>query len=520
MNQQHNQKYHLHHLIKSMSISEKGYFKKYYAKYGGSQSYLDFFDAVDDMEDYDEEKIREIFVKEGFVNQLSVAKNYLIKNILKSLRAYHSESSKYMELNELMIDIEIMYQKRLSGICDKLIKKARKLMESAELFNKYSELASWEIRLANLEGYSKDKEKKVKEIYDFALDGIEKDKNLTAYRHLAYHLFNLSLKEGATRQEENIKFASEFLRNPLLSSENNALSITAKGIYHNIMSKIYEIQYDYQHCYLSSKKFADIIHENPSIFENNVTNYVLPAHYNLLLTCIYLNKKEPFFENLRRMEQIPERYPAGVNPMLDKIIKLMAANAEIQYYVQNGYFQEAVNLVPKAEKVVDDDNSIGFLSLKVEIYYNIAYAYFGMGNYSTCIDWLNRFIQKEQLDLREDLLAYAWLLSLTSHYELKNFRYLGYKLKTTFNFISKMQKVHKFEGTTLDFIKKLIKSKSEEQSTELMKTYKTIFEEMEKDPYERVALKSFDITSWIDSHLSGKSFAEIAKLKNQLLKTP
>jgi hypothetical protein len=517
---QHNQKFHLHELIKSMSVSEKGYFKKYYSKYGGNQSYLDFFDAIEDMEDYNEEKIRLKFEDEGFINQLSVAKNYLIKNILKSLRAFHSDSSVHIELNELMIDIEIMYRKRLSGICEKLIKKARKLMESAELFNKYSELSSWEIKLANLESYSKDKEKKVKEIYDFAQDGIEKDKNLTAYRHLAYHLFNLSLKEGATRQEENIKFAAEFLRNPLLSSENNALSITAKGIYYNIMSKIHEIQYDYDKCYIASKKFADIIHDNPAIFENNVTNYVLPALYNLLLTCIYLNKKEPFFENLRRMEQISERYPAGYSPILDKIIRLMAANAEIQYYVQNGYFKEALSLVPNAEKVVDDDNSIGFLSLKVEIYYNIAYAYFGMGNYSTCIDWLNKFIQKEQLDLREDLLAYAWLLNLTSHYELQNYRYLGYKLKTTYNFISKMHKVHKFESTTLDFIKKLIKSKSEEQSKEIMINYRQIFEEMEKDPYERVALKSFDITSWIESHLNKIPFAEIAREKNQLLKTP
>lgn len=514
------QKFHLHELIKSLSISEKGYFKKYYAKYGGNQSYLAFFDVIDGMDQYDEEKIKTDFAEEGFTNQLSVAKNYLIKNIMKSLRAYHSESSKYMELNEMMIDIEILYNRRLSDLCRKSVKKARRIMQEGELFNKYSELASWEIRLANLEPYSKEKEKKVKEIYAFALEGIEKDKNLTAYRHLAYHLFNLSLKEGATRQEENVQFASEFLRNPLLSGEHNAQSITAKGIYYNIMSKIYEIQYDYENCYIASRKFVDLIHEHPLIFESNVTNYVLPAHYNLLLTCIYLNKKEPFFENLRRMEQIPERFPSPNSPVLEKIVKLMAANAEMQYYVQNGYFEEAVKIVSKAELVLDDDNSIGFLSVKVEIYYNIAYAYFGMGDYSTSIDWLNRFIQKEHIELREDLLAYAWLLNLTNHYELQNFRYLGYKLKTTYNFISKMQKVHKFEETTLDFIKKLIKVKGDNQFKEIMKEYRDIFIKLEKDPYERVAIKSFDILSWLESHLTGRTFAEIARERNQMLKTP
>ncbi len=515
------QKYHLHELIKSLSVSEKGYFKKYYAKYGGNQSYLSFFDAVDSMEEYDEDKIKDDFAAEGFTNQLSVAKNYLIKNILKSLRAYHSESSKQMELNELLIDIEILYNKRLADLCKKLVKKARRIMQDAELFNKYSELSSWEIRLANLEPYSKEKEKKVKEIYDFAIEGIEKDKNLTAYRHLAYHLFNMSLKDGATRQEENVKFANEFLRNPLLSSEQNAKSITAKGIFYNIMSKIYEIQYDYENCYVVSKKFVDLIHDNPLVFEGNVTNYVLPAYYNILLTCIYLNKKEPFFQNLKRMEEVPERYPTGnTDPILNKIVKLMATNAEMQYYVQNGYFHEAINLVPKAESVLDDDNSIGFLSVKVEIYYYIAYAYFGIADYSSSIDWLNKFIQKEHIELREDLLAYAWLLNLTNHFELQNYRYLGYKLKTTYNFISKMKKVHKFEETTLDFIKKLIKSKDDSQFKETMKEYRDIFAELEKDHYERVALKSFDILSWLESHLSGQPFVEIVAKKNQQLKTP
>jgi hypothetical protein len=83
-----------------------------------------------------------------------------------------------------------------------------------------------------------------------------------------------------------------------------------------------------------------------------------------------------------------------------------------------------------------------------------------------------------------------------------------------------MQKVHKFEETTLDFIKKLIKSKTDEQYKETMIEYKAIFEVLEKDPYERVALKSFDIISWLESHLTGRSFADIAREKNQQLKTP
>lgn len=511
------QKQHLFQLIKSLTISEKGYFKKYYTKYGENQAYLQLFDAIDEQEDYNEEAIKKRFKNKGFVKQFSVAKNYLIKNIMRGLRAYYSESSKDIQLHELLIDIEILYKRRLIDQCQKVIKKAKKIALDAELFNKYSEIALWELRLHILKPFSERAAQKVEEIHTFAKEGAAKDKNLTGYRHLAYHIFKRSMKEGTSRKQEDMKaFVDIYANNPLLMSEKEALSTTAQGSYHNLWSKLYEIQYDYKNSYESSLAFVKLIQSNPSIFEDYVSAIVIPGHYNLLATCAYLNKTESFFENLDYLKRLPEIYKQS-DKVIHRILDFYCANIELLYYVQNAYYAKALEVIPKAAELIADrsNDSLGFLFIKIEMCYSIAYTYFGVADYDKSIDWINKIIQEERIALREDLLCYAHLLSLINHYELNHYKYISYKLRTTHNFISKMQKSYNFERTALKFIKNMLRVRDKTETQNTIQLYKNKFEEIAQDPFEQEAFKCLDIISWLDSKLTGAAFAEIAAKKRE-----
>ena len=70
---------HLFKLIKSLSKSEKGYFKKYanFHVRNDQNNYTRIFDAIDLQKEYDEKKIIRKFQRERFVNQFAVAQNYL-----------------------------------------------------------------------------------------------------------------------------------------------------------------------------------------------------------------------------------------------------------------------------------------------------------------------------------------------------------------------------------------------------------------------------------------------------------
>ncbi|MCP4440804.1 MAG: hypothetical protein GY810_17930 [Aureispira sp.] len=507
------QKLHLFKLIKSLSPSEKGYFKKYYANYSTNQIYVQLFDAIDEQTKYDENSLKKQFEAYKLTKQFSVAKNYLIKNILKSLRAYHSDASRDITLNELLTNIELLYKKRLIGLCRKTLKRAKKLVLAGELFHKYSEIALWEIRLENLIAHSVQQKEKLNNIYQFALEGIERNENLMNYRQVAFQ-FNALSKEGAPRTPEAQTNFKQFIEHPLLQSELIPKSETAKGFFYNLQTKISEITYDFEGAFENSKKFIEIIENNPNIYSSNPSHNLIPAYYNLLGSCIYLKNNQDFAKNLEKFKNIPKTYKS--NDIVTQIITLLSSYLELANDVNTVQFERAIKQVPLLKQILKDSTHIGFLSVMASMQYHIAYAYFGTTRFDDALDWINTIIQKEGFEVREDLTAYAWLLNLIIHYELDNLKHLEYKLKATHKFISKLKKDHDLEKTVLKFISELLATNSEKSKKEVLKKYHHIFLELEKQPYERMALISFDIISWIESKLNNKSFAETIKLRRQL----
>merc|ERR1711974_480393 len=80
-------------LIKSLTKSEKRFFKLSSSLQSGEKNYLKIFDAIEEQSEYNEEDIKEQFKNERFIKHFPSEKNHLYKLILKSLRSYHSDTS-------------------------------------------------------------------------------------------------------------------------------------------------------------------------------------------------------------------------------------------------------------------------------------------------------------------------------------------------------------------------------------------------------------------------------------------
>ena len=134
----------LYDLIKSLTKSEKRFFKLHSALQSGDKNYLRIFDAIDKQKTYDEEGLKKQFAKETFIRHLPSEKNHLYKLILKALRAYHSESSISGILKQEIKNIEILYQKALYEECNKLLHRAKRIAKENERFYYWFELLNWE----------------------------------------------------------------------------------------------------------------------------------------------------------------------------------------------------------------------------------------------------------------------------------------------------------------------------------------------------------------------------------------
>ena len=68
------------------------------------------FDAIAGQDEYDEEELKRRFRNEKFVRQFSVAKNYLYRLVMKSLRQFHAE-----ETVESRLQVITLYEGRYNG---------------------------------------------------------------------------------------------------------------------------------------------------------------------------------------------------------------------------------------------------------------------------------------------------------------------------------------------------------------------------------------------------------------------
>ncbi len=100
-------------LIKSLTKSEKRFFKLQSALQSGDKNYVRLFDLIDKMNEYDEENVKKTFKGEKFIKHLPSEKNHLYKLILKALRSYYGETSVSSMLKQEIKNIEILYNKAL-----------------------------------------------------------------------------------------------------------------------------------------------------------------------------------------------------------------------------------------------------------------------------------------------------------------------------------------------------------------------------------------------------------------------
>jgi hypothetical protein len=134
-------------LIKSLTKSEKRFFKLNSALQAGDKNYLKIFNFIEKQNRYDEESLKDEFKEETFIQHLPSEKNHLYKLILKSLRSYYSEQSVSSVLKQEIKNVEILYNKALYRECSKFVKRSKALAAEYEKFYYHYELINWEKKL-------------------------------------------------------------------------------------------------------------------------------------------------------------------------------------------------------------------------------------------------------------------------------------------------------------------------------------------------------------------------------------
>ena len=506
----------LHSLIKSLSKPEKRYFKLFSARHiiGEKNNYQILFDAIDRQNEYDEEALKKKFKNESFVNKFSIAKSRLYETILKSLDAFHSNSSIDIQIKRLIHYAEILYKKSLYKQSIKILKKAKKIAVKHQRYTSLIEIDMWEKKLIEKDNYTEINEAGLLSIKGEDEEILQHVKNYNDFWNIKSRLFYILNKRGKARSSEELDDFKKIIDDRLLKNTSESLDIRSQYLYYHTYSAYHYGVKDYKNSYDYLLRNIELIEQNLGFFEEE-PNIYFSQLTNAIYLGLQLKKYKEAFAMLDKLRAIPETLLIQSNEDMD--IKLFSStySLELTMHLMMGNFDKGLDLIPVVEEGLrlygDKINNVRLAYLC----FNISAIYFAVGDYNESLRWINKLLNHVTIDKSEDIYCFAQLLNLIVHVELGNDRLLPYAFKSTSRYLETRNRVYKFESITLNFINKILKDKTGENSKKIYEEFYRELAQLENDPFESIAFEYFDFVGWIKSKVENRSFQEVLKEKTE-----
>lgn len=496
----------LFQLIHSLEKSEKRNFKLYIKRNSAKEDLkiIQLFDAMDKLQEYDEKLLLKKLP--GIEKpQLSNLKAHLYKQILASLRLLKSTESIELQLNEQLDYARILYNK---GLYLQSLKILDKVKEQAFLYNQDTiliQVISLEKKIETLH-ITRSMQDRAERLTIEANEVHERRKIISQLSNLALQLYSWYVRYGHARNEKDEAGVKNYFFEQL---PPNAFAQT--GFYERLY--LYQsycwfafIRQDFLMYYRYTQKWVNLFTDQPQMIPVETGHYIKGTH-NLLNAHFDLRNYGKFDAVLKEFEKFAESEMANLHDNFRVQTFMYLYTSKINQHFMHGSFKEGLCLIPYIEEKVAE-YSLYLDRHRILVFnYKIATLYFGSGDYTTSIDYLQRIIN-DNVDLRYDLQCYARLLHLMAHYELGNFEIIDYLIKSVYRFMARMENLTVVEEEMFKFLRNSFKVSKQKLKPEFENFLQKI-KKFERSRFETRSFAYLDIISWLESKVYDKPMSEI-----------
>lgn len=510
-----NQKDNLFVLVKSLSKSEKRQFKLYVGRLGVNtdSKFLALFNLLDKLSKYSEAEI----LKSGIVKkaQLSNLKAHLYKQILISLRLNPSHQNIRIQIREQLDFATILYHKGLYKQSLKILDKAKSIAIEHEEKNIAYEIVELE-KIIESQYITRSIAGRADELTIQAKELSMQNVTASKLSNLSLQLYGILLKSGYVKNDEEYKVVTNYFNDRLPKYKLSELGFREKlWLYKSYLWYSFLTQ-DFLKSYKYANKWVELFYDHESMIQLNPVFFLKGNNY-LLESLFFIRHHKRFKRSLERLELMVQSDDFPKDDNITTLSFLYVYNNKFNLHFIEGTFEEGIPLVGKViEGIKEFGNRIDEHHIML-FYYKIASLYFGAGNYKVCVEYLEKIIGNRTLQMREDLMCFARILSLIAHYESGLDYHLDVQLKSTYKFLIKMNDLHEVQRHMIDFLKGLGDIYPHQIKHEFVKLYDTL-KAYEDDPYERRSFLYLDFLSWLESKIQNKPVAEIIQEKFKALK--
>jgi hypothetical protein len=497
-------------LIKIMSKSEKRYFKVIATQHTvkGKNKYVLLFDLINKQTEYDEKSIKASLSDKMLKKNFAVEKNYLYNFLLKTLTSFHSQKSLNAKASNSLYTIRLLTSKALYNQSSKLIEKTIKFAEQSENYTLLLELLKLKIEYLEEVGDNK----KIRATYERVFEVQKIHTNVIQYRYLHNLMYEAMANLGRKPHKEIVADAKKILSNEYLKSEDLGLCVEAKIRFNETWGLYYYLIKDFKSAFKQSQKTIELVDNSPLYKTEKQNNYISHLN-NYIVFSAAIRNFEKSNEKIAILKSLITKDTTNKNN-----INIFSSTAliETNYFITSNQFDKIYEHLAEFEKGLELFGDKMFLSRKYGLFFNISILYFINKDYNLALKWINKIIHFEEPKTRTDMLGYAWLFNLIIHYELKNYDYLDYLMKSTLRYLMNKNQLVETTKVIIELLKVQIKSTDEKKKKDALTL---CLKQLDNDNCKKELFDGeyFEVKLWVQSLLDKTPYITLLTQYNKSL---
>lgn len=487
-----------------MTKTEKRHFKVQAKTNPKNKNMVLLFDLIDNQSQYDEKQIKDRISDAQFLKHFAVNKSRLNDFILKTLRSYYSGSNTRISLLNQLVEIEILFNKKLYIDCKKRIEKAQNIAKDHGANWLLLKLNDWEEKL--LKEDSEFLQNSLKDLSTLHTKNEGILQSLVDSNSVKYHYFDLLLhSRNSVTHIEQYKLGQ--IQSALIKVTSSELDYESFIDYLNL-----EALYNYyiNRHEASLKKYIEVvqfIEEIPDGIKDFNRTY-FTALNNVLITQSLCKK---YTEANTTLEVIHSKF--GQSKAFEQDLFAITSCYELSIYSETGNVKAAERIIANLEcnlntfEVTDTNKYLFYFNCaKIKIFNS------DFDAAQNCIENILNDYPKKQKQSLDNLFYYSNILNLLILAENNELEKLGNEIPKAKRRLLQIGPLTDIDISTINLLEGMTLASPEKHRELFVRTDREI-DHILQLPNKTNFSHFFDISSWIKSKLEPTDFLQIVKAK-------
>jgi hypothetical protein len=476
----------LQNLIYTLSKGEKKSFSVLAGMLEGDKKYLSLYEYLLTTKNIDAESLEKQYTKHG----LEAARKHLTANLMKALRQVESDKNIENRLINDLKNAQILHRK---GFVKEALEYLTKIKQTAldnELYPYFLMASRQELQyLIRLQFAGIDEFELIKKQRKFE-DILEHE--MQVHRHSSLHeilLIRYWKKGTIDSLREKTKLNDLLLEEYNILNNRNYRSFESQKLHLNFQSAYFMMIGDHEGSLKIFYELNTLFQKNTQLWADSPTYYIYLLDGILTDLCAMQRYTEmPFF--IHQLKEI-----STDSQDLKTQIELLTLNHQLTILNQTADFKRAALLIEENGEMITKIFLNAPFNSQAQLCLTIAINTFWRQDYKQTLRFLNFMLNNYSNTFSYQIYVQSRLLFLMTQYELSNFDYLRYELRS-FERKLKADKQESFlENILIDVLKKLTQNKK--NTTKIIENFNEKLQELNSLSNHQKVLRSLQIERWL-----------------------